>query len=396
MRAAGARGSHRALVTAVLVLGIACAVFGAPRRAVAIDGAPALTEAASALVMDSAGNVLFEKNADERYAPASITKIMTAVCALDSDVPLDREITISKVEFPDEPAAQMANLPVGGTITFGDLLEVMLVYSANDCAVMVGEAVSGSESAFVDVMNAKARELGLTQTFYRNTHGLEDDGHLTSARDLVNLGRYALENYPFIAEAVAMPEVTVTVGGQDFTYETTDELLGSYPGAMGIKTGQVARGCTFLGAVRQDNTALYSAVLGCATPEGRFADTRALWDWAYGAFWRPEVAGPTMHVGRYDYPLLFGWDIAASSPRSVVALRWPDQGPMTVRTKLAPASSTFLGGESAGAALWSQQGRTIIAAGYVAEGLEPSLGISHDPLYEVLAFHGIENLGNLS
>ena len=345
-------------------------------------------------MLDAAGNTLYEKNADEQFVPASITKLMTAVCALDSGVPLDQEVTVRKVEFPDEPAAQKADFPEGAKISFGDLLRVTLVYSANDCAVMVGETVSGSESAFVDLMNAKAAELGLTETHYANTHGLEADGHVTSARDQAELGRYALLNYPFIAETVEMPSVTVEVDGQDLTFKTTDELLGAYSGAMGIKTGQVERGVTFLGAVRQENATLYSCVLGCATPEGRFADTRALWDWAYGAYDHTVVAGPSVEAARYPYPLRFGWDIIARSSEEVTALSWPSFGAMADHRVIAPEGTPFFGGELVGASLWTQGERSLNACSYEARGLVQSPTMKNNPLYTALNYHDLPGLAN--
>ncbi len=375
------------MAAALLAIFAGTLVFATPAHAEV--GEPSLSEASAAIVLDAAGNTLYERNADERFVPASVTKLMTAVCALDSGIPLDREIILRDVEFPAEPAAQKANLPAGATITFGDLLRVMLVYSANDCAVMVGEAVSGSEDAFTDVMNAKAAELGLTETHYENTHGLEEDGHLTSARDQAELGHYALVNYPFIAQTVDMQSVTVAVAGQDYTFKTTDALLGTYAGAMGIKTGQVESGVTFLGAVRRDNATLYTCVLGCATPEGRFADTASLWDWAYGAYERVTVASPSLVAGSYRYPLRFGWAISAISPREVVALAWPSLAPAEEDAKLPGADAAFFGGERVGAALWAQEGRTLNACGYEARGLVPLHAPAYDPLLETLALHGL-------
>ncbi len=390
------RGLARFGARLAVWLGVLCACATvAATPAFAEVGEPSLAEADAAIVLDAAGHVLYGRNVDEQFVPASITKLMTAVCALDSGIPLDEQITLRAVDFPDEPAAQKANLPEGATISFGDLLRVMLVYSANDCAVMVGEAVSGSEAAFVDVMNAKAAELGLTETHYANTHGLEREGHLTSARDQAELGRYALLNYPLIAQAVDMPSVTVNVGGQDYTFETTDALLGSYPGAMGIKTGQVESGVTFLGAVRQENATLYSCVLGCDTSEGRFADTRALWDWAYGAYEHETVASPAIAAARFRYPLRFGWDIAATSPDEVVALAWPDFGRLATDVKMAPETSAFFGGERVGAALWTQDDRTLAACGYEARGLVGDASASHDPVYETLILRGLPGIPGL-
>ena len=141
-----------------------------------------LTEATTAIVTDAQGNVLWSKNPDQELPMASITKVMTAIVALDSGVNLDEPC---KISVPDlEEGSQVAGLTSDDTPTLRQLIMMMLVYSANDAAYNIAINVSGSQQAFVDQMNKKASEIGMTHTQFQNPHGLDADGHYSTARDL--------------------------------------------------------------------------------------------------------------------------------------------------------------------------------------------------------------------
>lgn len=352
--------------------------------------APHVVQTHGAIVEDECGHVLFSLDPDRSLAPASITKIMTAMVALDAKIPMDRVVTVSKVEFKEEGAIRIRGLDEGDTIAFGDLMRLMLVASANDCAVLVAREVAGDEAAFCELMNAKAAEIGLQHTHYGNMHGLEQPDHMTCAADQGIIGRYALTHYPFIAQMARTESITLTIDGEEREYHSTDALLSTYPGTIGIKTGSVDSGVTFLGAVRRDNTTLYSAVLDCDTSEGRWADTRALWDWAFAHFERRLLAGPDIRVGRFAYPVRFGWSIQAASPIERVGLVWPSGGAVQGERCLIPAQTEVLGGQSVGAGMWTQGGRDLIACAYTARGLVADASPTLDPHRVVLAFHGIE------
>ncbi len=186
-------------------------VLLAPVPAVADTGlgAPGVTEAQAWIVEDSTGRVLAESNADAAFAPASITKVMTAMVALDAGLPMDTEVAMPAHPEDGWEAAQVAGYAVGETSTLEDMLEVLLVYSANDVGYAIAEKVAGSQGAFADLMNEKAAEIGMTRTTFKNPHGLEEDGHESCARDLALMGRYALTHYPFIARMVRTHSVTV-------------------------------------------------------------------------------------------------------------------------------------------------------------------------------------------
>lgn len=240
---------------------------------------PELSEAQAAIVVDSKGNVLYSLNPEAEFNMASITKIMTAVLALESDISLDSVITCQGSVLDEN--AQVAGYTAGQASTFYDLLKVMLVYSANDAAYEVACAVSGSEEAFVALMNQRAQELGMTHTHFANSHGLDAEDHYSCVSDLAILARYAMTKFPFIAETVSMEYVTVQLNGSEATFESTDEFLRNYQGALGIKTGLGNNTSCFLGSARRGGLTLYSCVLGCSTKDGRFTDTYTLMDSAF-------------------------------------------------------------------------------------------------------------------
>ena len=254
-----------------------------------------------AIVMDSDGMVYFERDADAQVHIASVTKVMTAVVALDS-VPLDTQVVISK--YAASIGESTASLKEGDTMPLSEALKALLWPSGNDAAEAIAETVGammlqseGKDASdatacaarFVQAMNDKAAELGMTNTVYANPHGLDGDkypGEMHStARDVATLVSYA-------AQKSAITDITgtdggtctVTRGGQQvgLKLESTDLLLKSYEGAFGIKTGFTdSAGECFAGAVKKNGVTLYSVVLHSATEKSRFTDTSTLWDWVF-------------------------------------------------------------------------------------------------------------------
>ncbi len=147
---------------------------------------------------------------------ASITKVMTAMVALDSGIDLDKPCNIVSVDL--EEGSVLANYSTSEHPTLRELLQVLLVHSANDVAYNIAINVAGSEKAFADLMNKKAAEIGMTNTHFSNPHGLDADDHYSTARDLALMARYAREHYPFLASTVSMTSVTATVQGEEVTW----------------------------------------------------------------------------------------------------------------------------------------------------------------------------------
>lgn len=309
--------SHTFLRT-LLVLGFVSAVLltllplHRPTLALAEDislyeDAPTIS-ATEAIAVDGDGNVLYSRNADTPMAMASITKVMTAVVALESGIPLDTQWTVTDSVSELDPVSSVVGYQPGDHTTLNQLLHGLLVHSGNDAAVCIAELVAGSEDAFVDMMNAKAVELGLTNTHFANAHGLDAEGHYSTASDLVALARHAMQ-LPLFASIVGSPSVEVEVSGVPTTFTSTDVLLTTYPGMRGIKTGYTGNaGRAFLGLATRGGQTVYVVVLGADSDEQRWTDTVTLLDWAFShcetVSLTSETASP---LGYLPNPDRFGW-----------------------------------------------------------------------------------------
>lgn len=368
-----------ALLAAVLALLVA----SGPSAALAQADAPEIGEAQAAIVCDGSGAELWSLNPTLTLPPASITKVMTAMLALDTGRDLDAPVTV--VENAPGGNSQTAGYEVGDVTTLRDLLLATLVYSGNDAALNVASIVGGSEAAFVSLMNERAQELGMTNTHFANPHGLDQDDHYSCVRDLVVMGRYALEHYPFIARAVRYDAVELTIGDDVETLYSTDELMGAYEGLLGIKTGAVESGTGFLGASKRDGVTLYTVVLGCDSSDGRFADTASIMDWAYAHAYRWRTSSRAGSVYRMSPSAT---DLAARllvrAPLRMGAYAVPGD-PISYRRSIADHHLLMDPGEPVAALWWRQNGRLAGASSLATDGTlyeAPSINTFALPLFE--------------
>ena len=267
-----------------------------PQPSFALTQMPRLEGSAAILLDMTSGEVLYENNADEQRFPASTTKMMTALLALEN-LDLESDITV------DAEAANIGGsgikLREGEIMNADVMLHAMLIPSANDCAVAIAKTIAGSVDNFAVMMNAKARELGCKGTNFVNPCGLHEDDHYTTARDLSIIAMECMKNEHF-REIVAMPEYTVPAtnlsDARDLVssnlllwdeterhkiYVGNDLRYPKYDGTIGIKTGYTpqAGGC-LVAACEKDGTRLLSVVMEC-TDMGRFADTIKLFNWGF-------------------------------------------------------------------------------------------------------------------
>jgi len=241
--------------------------------------------ARSAILMDaSSGRILFEQNADEPMPPASITKIMTLLLTFealeDGTLTPDQTVTVS------ENAASMGGTQIwlepGEEMALQDLIKAAAVNSANDAAMALGEAVSGSETAFVQLMNERAAELGMENTRFENPTGLDADGHLSTARDIALMSR-ELMRFP---DALAYTSIWMdSLRGGETALVNTNKLVRFYPGCVGLKTGTTdgAGSCLSAAAIR-DDLSLIAVSMGSPTSAERFTACRTLLDYGFSAF----------------------------------------------------------------------------------------------------------------
>lgn len=269
----------RTLLLLLLVLMLALAA-GGPLAAAEPVPAPPLGETPSAgiLVDASSGKVLWSHGEDQLRAPASLTKIMAALVAIERG-DLDREVAIAPETLVVEGTKSGAK--AGWTFTVRDLLWMTLLNSANDSALALAQAVSedGTVAGFVEMMNARAAEMGAASTRFRNPHGLDDQGHVSTARDLALITLAAMNN-PTFAEIVASPTHEVAWGdGGTHTLVNQNKLLGGYPGALGVKTGYTDEaGRVMISAAQGEHTVLVGVLLKAREPT---AGSMALLDWGF-------------------------------------------------------------------------------------------------------------------
>ncbi|WP_173443682.1 D-alanyl-D-alanine carboxypeptidase family protein [Selenomonas ruminantium] len=244
-------------------------------------GEPEITAQAAIIVEASTGRVIWEKNADERLYPASMTKMMTGILALEQMNMRSQIVMTPEAAYTE--SSPVGVLP-GETIRTDELLNGMLMESDNGAAVALGEAMAGSVSAFAKIMNGKAEELGMQDTHFVNPNGLTAEGHYSTARDMAKLACYAMKN-PDFRKIVGQEQRTIywtSPGSKTFKAHNTNKLLGKYEGMTGIKTGwtNAAGGCLATGA-RRHGVELIVVLMKTPTPDDRFKDAEKLLDYGF-------------------------------------------------------------------------------------------------------------------
>jgi serine-type D-Ala-D-Ala carboxypeptidase (penicillin-binding protein 5/6) len=271
-----------------MLLAAAVLAAVAPGSAVAAPAPPRLPTADAAIVVDARdGTVMFAKRPDQERAIASTTKLMTALLSLEEAEP---DEVFTAPAYSPAPAESRINLRAGERITVEDLLEALLLESANDAAVALAENVSGSREAFVEEMNDRAGELGLDHTSYANPIGLDQAGNYSSARDLATLASVLLRNRRF-ARIVDMPKATLESGARPRVVANRNDLVAAYPWVSGVKTGYTLNAGNVLvgSAQRGPRVRVVSVVLGEPTEAARDADTLTLLRWGLDRFSRVRM-----------------------------------------------------------------------------------------------------------
>lgn len=243
--------------------------------------------AASAILIDNeTGTVLYARNEHARRAPASTTKILTAIVAIEHGR-LDRTVTVSRRAA--NVIGSDINLYTGQQVLLEDLLAGLLIRSGNDAAIAIAEAVAGSVEEFVTLLNRRAAELGATNSHFVNPHGLDKPDHYSTAHDLAVLARTAMK-YPLFARLVATRNYSpASIPG--VSWNNTNRLLWSFDGMEGIKTGTTGKaGNCLVAAASRDDRQLISVVMDSAN---RWGDTSRLLEWGFTNFilLKPVVRG---------------------------------------------------------------------------------------------------------
>ena len=243
-------------------------------------------ESTSAILIEQfSGNVLFEKNSHEQLRPASVTKIMSVLLVMEA---LDRnEITLDTPIPCSEHARSMGGsqiwLDTTETLSVNDMLKAVLVVSANDCIVALGEYLSGSESAFVQKMNERAKELGMNDTNFMNCHGIDEDGHVTSSYDIAIMSRELLLNHPSVINYTTIYMDSLRDGKSQLV--NTNKLVRTYNGCTGLKTGSTSLALYNLSAsATRDNLSLIAVIMHSPSSVIRFNEAKTLLDYGFSNY----------------------------------------------------------------------------------------------------------------
>ena len=272
------------------LLALAAAVLVLSTSAQALE-----ISAPSALLMEKeTGTVLYAKDEHHKLEPASVTKVMTILLtmeAIDSGV-LSYDTMVTASAHACSMGGSQIWLKENEQMTVADMLKAVCVVSANDCAVALGEAIAGSEAAFVERMNQRAAELGMTDTTFRNATGLPADGHVTSAHDIALMSRELIRNHPDIRKYTTIWMDTLR-GGQS-QLVNTNRLIRFYEGATGLKTGSTDSALYCLSATAErDGMELIAVIMKGATSAQRFADAQTLLNHGFSSYALKQVVPET-------------------------------------------------------------------------------------------------------
>ena len=245
--------------------------------------------APSVLLMEaSTGKVLYEKDADTRRPPASVTKVMTILLIYDalSAGKIHKEDVVTTSEYAASMGGSQVFLEAGEEQTVDTLLKCIVVSSANDACVAMAEYISGTEEAFVQQMNERAKGLGMENTVFKNCNGLDTDGHVTTARDIARMSRELITKYPDVYEYTKIWMDTIVhktkKGEEEFGLSNTNKLIRQYPYATGLKTGSTGEAKFCLSATAQKGGIdLIAVIMAAPDVKTRFADAQTLLNYGF-------------------------------------------------------------------------------------------------------------------
>ncbi len=287
----------------VLAIVIMLSVFGVTSSAAEFKTE---SDARSLILIEAkTGRVLYEKNADEALPPASVTKVMTMLLvmeALDSGI-IKYEDMVSVSEYAASMGGSQVFLEPGEQMSVHELLKCVVVSSANDACVALAEYISGSEEGFVEKMNSRARELGMTSTNFENTNGLDDEtvNHVISARDIAIMSAELITKHPKILEYSSIWMDSIRSG--EFGLSNTNRLIRFYNGANGLKTGSTAKAKFCISAsAKRDGMQLICVVMGAQTRDSRNEIAKKLFDFGFANYAYEDFPAQTLE----ELPVIAG------------------------------------------------------------------------------------------
>ncbi len=322
--------------------------------AVPVAAAPQVSGKSAVLIDAQSGQVLYEMAKDEKLQPASTTKILTAIIAIESGK-LDEMVTVG----PNPPLVEGTKvyLEAGEQVKLRDLVLAALVHSANDAALAIGEYLAGSAAEFAKIMNTKAQAIGAVNSNFVNPHGLSEDNHYTTAYDLALIGRYAMANETFRSMVK-----TKVLDWNGKAWQTRliniNKLLWSYDGADGIKTGYTTEAkSTIVASATRGGQTFIAVVLG-ASGSNIWQDAEKLLDYGFTNFQGIELAHPEKVVATVD---ITPKEKLQLIPKEAIHLSLPQEGHKKIETKvvLNPLKAPIAQGQRVGSLIFSLDGKEI-------------------------------------
>ena len=234
------------------------------------------------LIEQNSGQVLYEKNMHEQLRPASVTKVMTVLLIFEA-------LEAGQIKLDDKVPCSQNAASMGGSqiwldtreeLTVNEMLKAITIVSANDCTVAMAEYLAGSEQAFVEKMNQRAAELGMKDTCFKNCHGIDEDGHVTSSYDIALMSRELLLHHPDITNYTTVYMDTLRDGKSELV--NTNKLIRNYKGATGLKTGSTSLALFNLSAsATRDDLSLIAVIMKAPTGAKRFEEAKKVLDYGF-------------------------------------------------------------------------------------------------------------------
>lgn len=237
------------------------------------------------LIEQTTGEILYEKDSHKQLRPASVTKIMSILLIMEAldrgDISLDTQIPCS--ENASSMGGSQIWLNETENLSVDEMLKAICVVSANDCTVAMAEYLAGSEELFVQKMNERAKQLGMNDTCFKNCHGIDEDGHFTSAYDISLMSKELLQNHPNITNYTTIWMDSLRDGQSELV--NTNKLIRTYDGATGLKTGSTSLALYNLSAsATRNNFSLIAVILRAPTPKIRFSEAKLLLDYGFSTY----------------------------------------------------------------------------------------------------------------
>ena len=244
-----------------------------------------LESGSAILIEQKTGQILYSHNIHEQLRPASVTKVMSILLIMEAIA--NQKISLTDMVPCSENATSMGGsqiwLDPRETLSVDDMLKAICVNSANDAVVAMSEFIAGSEDAFVQMMNDKAKELGMNDTCFKNCHGLDEDGHVTSSYDIALMSRELLNKYPEVTRYTTIWMDTLRDGKSQLS--NTNKLIKNYKGATGLKTGSTSLALYNLSAsATRDGLSLIAVIMKAPSTKIRFSEAQKLLDYGFGKF----------------------------------------------------------------------------------------------------------------